>query len=148
MRRRGKPRFVENPEFRVSDFHYVVDYIQTLPYVDSERIGVLGVCGGGGYAFNATMTDYRLKCCVGIIPANFGRLVRESLGGFHLVGSLEKMAKQRTLEAQEVIVTRPFIALIGAIPGGFGAYHNGNEIYSRSASMEKELLVLPGVSHY
>lgn len=55
----GQPRYIENPEFRVSDFRYVVDYIQTLAYVDPERIGVLGICGGGGYAFNASMTDYR-----------------------------------------------------------------------------------------
>ncbi|KAF3387222.1 putative protein YcjY [Penicillium rolfsii] len=96
----GSPRFVENPEFRVSDFRYVVDYIQTLPYVDHERIGVLGICGGGGYAFNAAMTDYRLKCCVGVTPVNFGRISREAFGEYNPAGSLEKMAKQRTLEAQ------------------------------------------------
>ena len=96
----GQPRFIEDPEFRVSDFRFVVDYVQTLPYVDAERIGVLGICGGGGYAINAAMTDYRFKCCVGITPVNFGRLSRESFGNFDPVGSLEKMAKQRTLEAQ------------------------------------------------
>ncbi|PON24366.1 X-Pro dipeptidyl-peptidase protein [Trichoderma gamsii] len=80
----GKPRFIENPEFRVSDFRIVVDYIQTLPYVDADRIGVLGLCGGGGYAINAAMTDYRFKCCVCFDPA----------------GALEKMAAQRTAEAQ------------------------------------------------
>lgn len=208
----GKPRFVENPEFRVSDFRYVVDYIQTLPYIDPERIGVLGICGGGGYAFNAAMTDYRFKCCVGITPANFGRLVRESFASFDPVGSLEKMAKQRTLEAQgadrfvinylppsvdeakritadpdiieateyyktdrgrapcgatsglfsfnsaalawdafnhaEVLMTRPFIAVIGEIPGGFGAYRDAHEIHGRAGSKEKEIVVLPGVSHY
>lgn len=96
----GAPRFVENPEFRVSDFRYVVDYMQTLPYVDADRIGVLGICGGGGYAFSAAMTDYRFKCCVGVTPANFGRLTREAFGEFNPAGSLEKMAAQRTLEAQ------------------------------------------------
>jgi fermentation-respiration switch protein FrsA (DUF1100 family) len=96
----GTPRFVENPEFRVSDFRYVVDYIQTLPYVDPERIGVLGICGGGGYAFHASMTDYRFRCCVGVTACNFGRLARESFGEYDPAGSLEKMAKQRTLEAQ------------------------------------------------
>ena len=96
----GKPRFVEDPEFRVSDFRFVVDYIQKLAYVDAERIGVLGICGGGGYAINAAMTDYRFKCCVGITPVNFGRLSREAFGNFDPAGSLEKMAKQRTLEAQ------------------------------------------------
>ncbi|KFX92481.1 hypothetical protein O988_07244, partial [Pseudogymnoascus sp. VKM F-3808] len=74
----GTPRFIENPEFRVSDFRHVVDYIQTLPYVSADRIGVLGICGGGGYAINAAMTDYRFQCCVGVTPVNFGRLSRES----------------------------------------------------------------------
>jgi fermentation-respiration switch protein FrsA (DUF1100 family) len=97
----GTPRFVENPEFRVSDFRYVVDYIQrSLPYVDAERIGVLGICGGGAYALHATMTDYRLKCSIGVTPANFGRLAREAFGEFNPAGSLEKMAAQRKAEAQ------------------------------------------------
>ncbi|KAF4236375.1 hypothetical protein CNMCM6457_002357 [Aspergillus fumigatiaffinis] len=97
----GTPRFVENPEFRVSDFRYVVDYIQkSLPYVDAERIGVLGICGGGGYALNAAMTDYRFKCSVGVTPANFGRLAREAFAEFNPAGALEKMAQQRKAEAQ------------------------------------------------
>lgn len=208
----GQPRYVENPEFRVSDFRYVVDYIQTLPYVDPGRIGVLGVCGGGGYAFNAAMTDYRFKCCVGVTPVNFGRLARESFGGFNPAGALEQMAKQRTLEAQggdrftlnylpstveqakemtqdpdiveateyyktdrgqapcgatsalysfnsaavawdafnhaEVIMTRPLMAVVGDITGGFGAFRDAHEIHARAGSKDKHIVVLPGVSHY
>ena len=53
----GTPRFVEDPTQRVEDFRRVVDYLETLPYVDSDRIGVLGVCGGGGYTLNAAMTE-------------------------------------------------------------------------------------------
>ncbi|BCR83587.1 alpha/beta hydrolase [Aspergillus chevalieri] len=86
----GKPWFIENPEFQVSDFRFVV--VQTLPYVDPERIGVLGICGGGAYAINTAMADYCFKCCVGITPANFGHLTREAFGGFDFAGSLEKMA--------------------------------------------------------
>jgi len=208
----GQPRFVEDPGFRVSDFRFVVDYIQALPYVDPERIGVLGICGGGGYAFSAAMTDYRFKCCVGITPVNYGRLNREVFGGFDPVGTLDKMAKQRTLEAQgaqrfvlellpatgeeakkgttdidvieateyyrtdrgkkpngavsnvfsfnsaalawdafnyaEVLMTRPFIAVVGDKPGGFGAYRDGQEIYGRAGSKDKQVVVIPGVSHY
>jgi fermentation-respiration switch protein FrsA (DUF1100 family) len=97
----GTPRFIENPEFRVSDFRYVVDYIQkSLTYVDAERIGVLGICGGGAYALHAAMTDYRLKCSVGVTPANFGRLAREAFAEFNLAGALEKMAAQRKAEAR------------------------------------------------
>ncbi|OQE21695.1 hypothetical protein PENSTE_c011G01917 [Penicillium steckii] len=208
----GKPRFIEDPEFRVSDFRFVVDYVQTLPYVDVERIAVLGICGGGGYAINAAMTDYRFKCCVGITPVNFGRLSREAFGNFDPVDSLEKMAKQRTVEAQggersvinllppsvedakkatgdidvieateyyktsrgqapngctsglfsfnsaalawdafnhaEVLMTKPFMAVVGDRPGGFGAYRDAQEIYGRAGSKEKRIVVLPGISHY
>ena len=35
----------------------VIDYAVTLPYVDADRIGVIGVCGGGGYVLNATLTE-------------------------------------------------------------------------------------------
>ncbi|KFG88004.1 dienelactone hydrolase domain-containing protein [Metarhizium anisopliae] len=208
----GEPRFIENPEFRVSDFRFVVDYIQTLPYVDPQRIGVLGICGGGGYALNATMTDYRFRCCVAITPVNFGRLSREGFANFDPVASLEKMAEQRTLEAQgasrnvinllpptledakklttdvdvveateyykttrgmaphgatsgllsfnsaapawdafnhaEVLMSRPFVAIIGDVPGSFGAYRDANEIYGRAGSRDKHIVVLPGISHY
>ena len=45
----GEPRSIEDPVLRVEDFYQVTDYLMTLPYVDEDRIGVLGICGGGGY---------------------------------------------------------------------------------------------------
>jgi fermentation-respiration switch protein FrsA (DUF1100 family) len=50
--------------------------------------------------------------------------------------------------AAEQLLTQPMIVVIGDKPGGFGAYRDGLEIYGRAASKQKELLVLPGVSHY
>ena len=38
-----------------------LNYLVTLPYVDENRIGVLGICGGGAYAINAAMTERRIK---------------------------------------------------------------------------------------
>lgn len=63
-------------------------------------MGVFGICGDGDYAFCAAMTGYRLKCCVGIPPINYDHLNCETFGGFDPVGALEKIAKQRTAEAQ------------------------------------------------
>ena len=44
----GTPRYIEEPAARVEDIRSAVDYLTTLPYIDEERIGVLGVCAGGG----------------------------------------------------------------------------------------------------
>ena len=95
----GTPRFIENPSQRVEDISHVIDYAVTLPYVDNERIGSIGVCGGGAYVFNSALTEKRVKAVVGITPVNLGRLFREAFTEFNPVGALEAMAAQRTAEA-------------------------------------------------
>lgn len=96
----GEPRYIEDPALRVEDFRVVVDYLVTLPYVDEERIGVLGICGGGGYSINAAMTERRIKAVGTITGVNYGRLMREGFSGFNPIGMLEEVAKQRTAEAR------------------------------------------------
>jgi len=95
----GTPRFIENPSQRVEDISHVIDYAVTLPYVDNERIGSIGVCGGGAYVFNSALTEKRVKAVVGITPVNLGRLFREAFTEFNPLGALEAMAAQRTTEA-------------------------------------------------
>ncbi|MBA0279765.1 alpha/beta hydrolase [Stenotrophomonas maltophilia] len=94
----GEPRFIEDPTLRVEDFRHVVDYLVTLPYVDDARIGVLGICGGGGYSINAAMTERRIKAVGTITGANYGRLFREGFSNFDPIGALEAIAAQRTAE--------------------------------------------------
>lgn len=96
----GEPRFVEDPAIRVSDIRFAIDYLQSLPYVDAERIGAIGVCGGGAYTINAAMTDYRIKALASITGVNFGRLIREGFSQFKPVAALQAMAAQRTAEAR------------------------------------------------
>jgi fermentation-respiration switch protein FrsA (DUF1100 family) len=94
----GEPRWTEDPEQRVKDYRDVIDYAQSLPYIDPDRIGILGICGGGGYSIKATIIDKRIKALVSITGVNFGRLMREGFSDFDPVGALEGMAAQRSAE--------------------------------------------------
>lgn len=97
----GLPRSVEDAATRVEDFRCAVDYLVTLSYVDENRIGLMGMCGGGGYSVTVTMTDRRIKALGTVTGVNFGRLLREGFGsGRSPIELLEDIAKQRTKEAR------------------------------------------------
>lgn len=57
----GEPRRVTSPEIFAEDFSAGVDYLGTLPHVDRERIGAIGLCGSGGFALSAAQIDPRIK---------------------------------------------------------------------------------------
>lgn len=92
----GKTRFLEDPATRVEDIKCAVDYLTTLNFVDNEKIGVLGICAGGAYAANATLTERRIKAVATISASNFCRAYKESLNPIEI---LEAVGKQRTAEA-------------------------------------------------
>ncbi|WP_439837636.1 alpha/beta hydrolase [Aeromonas enteropelogenes] len=96
----GEPRFIEDPAIRVSDIRFAVDYLQALPYVDSDRIGAIGVCGGGAYTIHAGITDHRLKALVSITGVNYGRLIREGFAQFKPLELAQSIARMRTAQAQ------------------------------------------------
>lgn len=64
----GEPRQLENPYARVEEISAAVDYLTTLPYVDQDRIGAMGICAGGAYTVTAAMSDRRIKA-VGAVSA-------------------------------------------------------------------------------
>lgn len=57
----GEPRHVSSPDIFAENFSAGVDFLGTLPYVDRERIGAIGICGSGGFALSAAQTDARIK---------------------------------------------------------------------------------------
>ncbi|WP_426477218.1 alpha/beta hydrolase [Chryseobacterium sp. CBSDS_008] len=94
----GSPRYIENPLLRTEDVRYAIDYLETLPYVDTDKIGILGVCGGGGYSLNIAMTERRIKAVVSITGVNFGRLLRDGFAGGSPMEVLGNVTKQRSAE--------------------------------------------------
>ncbi|MBQ3565535.1 MAG: alpha/beta hydrolase [Alphaproteobacteria bacterium] len=60
----GEPRHVASPDINTEDFSAAVDFLSNYPNVDAEKIGILGICGFGGFAFNAAAIDTRIKATV------------------------------------------------------------------------------------
>lgn len=72
----GTPRNVDKPQFRTEDIHGMADYISTFAGVDTDRMGALGICGGGGYTLNAAKSDKRFKAVATISMFNSGEVRR------------------------------------------------------------------------
>ncbi len=92
----GEPRHLEDPATRVEDVRCAVDHLTTLGFVDADRIGVLGVCAGGGYAVNAAMTEHRIRAVGAVVAINIGAAHRER----DALATLAQVGAQRTAEAR------------------------------------------------
>lgn len=57
----GQPRNVPSPEINTEDFSAAVDFLGTQSFIDRDKIGILGICGWGGFALNAGISDTRIK---------------------------------------------------------------------------------------
>lgn len=72
----GEPRQLENPYISTEDVSAVIDYLTTLPYVDKERIGAMGICAGAGYTASAAIQDRRIKAIGTVSAVNIGSMFR------------------------------------------------------------------------
>jgi uncharacterized protein len=75
----GLPRVTDKPQFRTEDVHGMADFISGHPGADAERVGALGICGGGGYTLKAAQSDKRFKAVATVSMFNSGRVRREGL---------------------------------------------------------------------
>ena len=98
----GQPHFIASPEAFVEDFSAAVDFLGKHALVDRERIGVLGVCGSGGFALAAAQIDPRIKAVATVSMYDIGQASRqglaERLDTAALGKSLASIAAQRWAE--------------------------------------------------
>ncbi|GAA3837130.1 alpha/beta hydrolase [Brevibacterium ammoniilyticum] len=99
----GEPRQLENPHIRTEDVSAVVDYLTTLPYVDDERIGAMGICAGAGYTANAAINDPRIAAVGTVSMVNIGQMFRNgwdgSIADADAAPVLDQGASARTTDA-------------------------------------------------
>ncbi|WP_031457038.1 alpha/beta hydrolase [Flavobacterium chungangense] len=99
----GLPRYLEDPTARVEDARAGADYLATLPYIDAYRLGVFGICAGGGYAISVAQTEHRFKAIAAISASPMGEGFRNFLGYETpvpvLLDLLKNIGIQRNLEA-------------------------------------------------
>ncbi|MGV2021100.1 alpha/beta hydrolase [Agrobacterium sp. 22-223-1] len=101
----GEPRNVASPDINTEDFSAAVDYIGLQPYVDRERIGVIGICGWGGMALNAVAVDKRVKAVVASTMYDMTRVMskgyNDSITLEQRTQALEQMSRQRWQDAEK-----------------------------------------------
>jgi fermentation-respiration switch protein FrsA (DUF1100 family) len=76
----GGSRHISSPEVFVEDFSAAVDFIGTRPSVDKERIGVIGICGSGGFGLSAAQVDRRIKAVATVSMYDISRMHAKGFG--------------------------------------------------------------------
>lgn len=100
----GEPRNVASPDINTEDFSAAVDFIGLLPNVDQNKIGIIGICGWGGMALNATAIDKRIKAVVTSTMYDMTRLMskgyNDSVTPEQRSATLEQLSQQRWKDAK------------------------------------------------
>lgn len=164
----GEPRHVSSPHFFVEDFSADVDYIGTRPFVDKNKIGVIGICGSGGFALSAAQVDRRIKAVAIVSMYDISRVapigfddttdpIGREFGEFYSTprGYHPNSITQFTLTSNMSFMNFPLLENIKTIsprPILFVFGDNAHSSYfSEDAYKEaiepKELCIVPGANH-
>lgn len=100
----GTPRYVASPDINTEDFSAAVDYLLTRDDVDSERIGIIGICGWGGFAINAAAMDTRIKATVASTMYDMSRV--NANGYFDSMNADQRYELKKQLNEQRTVDAR------------------------------------------
>ena len=133
----GMPRNTDKPANRVEDIHRAADIIAQYPNVDRERIGILGICGGGGYTIKAIQTDKRYKAVATLSMFNSGVVRRNGFLDSQTATIQERLlnaskARQQEADGGQVLYTPDMIDMpeeqARTLPAGL--YRDGYYYYA------------------
>lgn len=124
----GEPRNAVSPDMYAEAFSAAVDYLGTRPFVDREKIGVIGICGSGSFAISAAKIDPRLKAIATVSMYDMGAASRNALN------------KSQTLEQRKQIIADAAEQRYVEFTGGETRYTSGtvHELTANSTPIERE----------
>lgn len=109
-------------------FNVAADFLGTLPYVNKDAIGVIGICGSGSFAISAAKIDPRLKAVATVVMYDMGEANRTGLN------------KSQSLERRKAILEKAAKQRDAEFVGGDTLYTSGTpqEITEKSSPIERE----------
>lgn len=124
----GEPRNSVSPDMYAEAFSAAADYLGTRPFVDRNRIGVIGICGSGGFAISAAKIDPRLKAIATVSMYDMGAANRDGL------------RKAQTLEQRKKVLEEAAEQRYVEFSGGPIKYTSGSvhELHKDSSPIERE----------
>ena len=134
----GEPRHTDKPAYRTDDIRGMADFISQYKGVDANRLGVLGICGGGGYTLKAAQSDKRFKAVATLSKFNSGEVRRNGFQNSQLATLQERLKKASDARAQETAGGKIIYAGVASITDEEIAktptdlYREGYEYYYRT----------------
>lgn len=124
----GKPGHLISPEIYTDDFSAAVDYLSTQPFVDPQKIGVLGICGSGSFAISAAKIDPRMKAIATVSMYDMGSAFRHGLN------------RSQSLAQRKAFIQAAIEQRFAQFTGGEVAYIPGtvNKLDASSSAVERE----------
>jgi fermentation-respiration switch protein FrsA (DUF1100 family) len=134
----GEPRNVDKPANRIEDIYAMADFISQYKGVDTSRLGLLGICGGGGYSLKAAQSDKRFKAIATLSMFNSGLVRRNGFMNSQFSTIQERLKEASDARAQEAAGgkimymgdTQLTDKQIAALP--FDLYREGFEYYGKT----------------
>lgn len=124
----GEPRNAVLPEVYAETFSAAMDFLGTRPFIDRNRIGVIGICGSGSFAISAAKIDPRLKAIATVSMYDMGTANRNGL------------KRALTLEQRKQILVEAANQRYVEFIGGKTKYTSGtvHELTKESTPIERE----------
>lgn len=134
----GTPRNVDKPANRIEDIRGMADFITHYAGVNPDSLGLLGICGGGGYALKAAQTDKRFKAVATVSMFNSGLVRRNGFMNSGLSTIQQRLQQASDARAQEAAGGEIIYAADAKITDeqadkmAFDLYREGHYYYNRT----------------